>query len=742
MIPGSPPLLPGEAHDDGPGPSKRKTSFAYWFNRHPDRYGVGAVEDQSLPDMKIINSRTKGRVRLATIAQSTLRVLSLISALTLLVCVILITHTSGAIAYIIRVGPIVSIIHCSYALWFHLRKKARNPSSSASYMIFAGIFDLVLNGFFAFSAYVAYEEWSRNERDWKTMLTNQNAKKVIVPLTFVANCVTGGLHLLSLVPDIYLLVIYVKISKLPPSLNPLERETLTTRPKKRNRLSDWRVRHSKHFSDATLIGEPSSPTKSKIGFPTSPTKNGMAVNQVPFSDTRQFIRDTSSRYSRPTAENADSPIGYQQSTQPHYKIKRKPVRGRSRSRSRPDTAHSDATLRYSGDEDEQSSSSQPQEPNPSTTAIYEVSMNAADGDWYHTIDEPEIAENSGTVVHHKLGSGNHKSRRPYGQDHVYVYCGIDEGLQEEEDEDEEDPAHQAMETHALRMGSGVNHAYTQVDTYADDMNNDQDALEAASRTGSATKALYGAVAPTQLSHAQLLNVPYKEEISFPPLEEIDSNYNPLTGSIRTNVSFPRLTLPPNQPRGLTPTSKNRFYAQPEIRQELEMIVQSPTEANTPATPTTPGAWWSDEKDGDDIHTKRSFWNLGKSKKKIKYDALRDIGDSDGPTPSTAISGPSPTGNGDREGRVVSNSSVERFEGEYLPPCNSNPPVVSFNGNGSTTDAQESGPKQRNVSGKKTGEEQRDTAAAECHSPSKTRVARELLAPGQYRAAGWARFSGL
>ncbi|KZZ95198.1 hypothetical protein AAP_01686 [Ascosphaera apis ARSEF 7405] len=596
-------------------------------------------------------------------------------------------------------------------------------------MIFAGIFDVILDGFLAFSAYVSCQEWTQKERGWQTRLGNESAKKVIFPLTFVANCVVGGLHLSSLAIDLYLLVVYRKISQLPPDLNPLERETLTTLPRRRNRLSDWRVRHSKHLSDATLVNEPTSPIKLNIGAPQSPTKNGVAMTQLPFSNTRQVVRDTSSYYSRPT-NSAESPREGQQSTRAHQRVKSKVGRRHNRSRSRPDSAYSEATLRYSGDEDENLQPLHQQEHNPSTTAIYEVPLDAADEDWYHNNNGPELAENSGTVIHHKFGSKSYRNLRPYSQDHVYAYCGLDEEIEEG---DEEDGVGEPIEVHMSRTASGVQNAYTQVGTYADHVDYDQGPANAASRAESASLAPHDFTAPSHLSQSQLLRVPYKEDISLPPFEEIDGNYNPLTGSIRTNVSAPRLTLPPNQPRGLTPTSKDRFYSKPEQRTDLEMIVQSPTETtHTFGTPTR------DENGEDGAQSKRSFWNLGKKKKSV-YSTLNNDDGSDEPAPPLAISGP----NGDREGRVVSNSGVERFEGEYLPPCSSRAPGFAADGNGSAANTHTTGPKQRNVSGRKIPDEQQDAAVTEPpQSPSKTRVARELPNPSQYRAAGWARFSGL
>lgn len=70
---------------------------------------------------------------------------------------------------------------------------------------------------------------------WQTLFNTVDATFRIVYSTFLVSVVGGSLHLVSLIISIYLAVIFRKISKLPPDMNPLE-DNLTSRHK-RNKSS-------------------------------------------------------------------------------------------------------------------------------------------------------------------------------------------------------------------------------------------------------------------------------------------------------------------------------------------------------------------------------------------------------------------------------------------------------------------------------------------------------------------------
>lgn len=70
---------------------------------------------------------------------------------------------------------------------------------------------------------------------WQTLFSSAEATFKIIYSTFLVSVVGGSLHLVSLIISIYLAVIFRKISKLPPDMNPLE-DNLTSRHK-RNKSS-------------------------------------------------------------------------------------------------------------------------------------------------------------------------------------------------------------------------------------------------------------------------------------------------------------------------------------------------------------------------------------------------------------------------------------------------------------------------------------------------------------------------
>lgn len=105
-------------------------------------------------------------------------------------------------------------------------------------MIFAAIVDTCLIPFFVFTSMISrnqYVQSTNTEEHWKTLFDTADATSKIIYSTFLVSTVNGGFHLVSLIISIYLAVIFRKISKLPPDMNPLE-DNLTSRHK-RNKSS-------------------------------------------------------------------------------------------------------------------------------------------------------------------------------------------------------------------------------------------------------------------------------------------------------------------------------------------------------------------------------------------------------------------------------------------------------------------------------------------------------------------------
>lgn len=175
---------------------------------------------------------------------------------------------------------------------YHLSRsaKGRTPSSSASYMLFAAMIDAGLIPFLVFTALISHTqsiEPVNAPGHWSTLFASDQATTGVVFATFIASVVTGAFHLVSLAISIYLGVIFRKISRLPPDMNPLE-DNLTSRHK-RNKSS--------------LIDKCTSPTST----PTDKHRDCkaedplMASPTVPFMHTRNESYTNIAKVSHPNA---------------------------------------------------------------------------------------------------------------------------------------------------------------------------------------------------------------------------------------------------------------------------------------------------------------------------------------------------------------------------------------------------------------------------------------------------------
>ena len=259
------------------------------FNRHPDSYFVVPYGNLNAKPM---SPRTKSKVKWTRMVQLFFRICALLGALGMLVCVICIRGTDVTTGWIIRVPvglnaqviwvlltvlqPGIAILHTIYAI-YHLARssKGRTPASSASYMLFAAIMDAGLIPFYVFAAMVSHAEYIAldvTQNRWKTLFGEDGATDQVIHSTFLLGVVNGGLHLVSLVLSIYLGVIFRKISRLPPDMNPLE-DNLTSRHKRnKSSLVDNRISQA---STATTTSK--EKTEESV---VSPVRN------VPFMHTR------------------------------------------------------------------------------------------------------------------------------------------------------------------------------------------------------------------------------------------------------------------------------------------------------------------------------------------------------------------------------------------------------------------------------------------------------------------------
>lgn len=148
---------------------------------------------------------------------------------------------------------------------------------------------------------------------WRTMFpTDEETNKVLTTIWLTAVTV-AGLHLASLFLDLYLLIVFRKISKLPPDMNPLE-DNLTSRRKNKHkhknssmsaltpltgdnekRFSKQSTVASERFSqnDPLLSRDIPSPNKNQVAFIHTRTNSDMTYSP----HTPQSARQSKERFS-------------------------------------------------------------------------------------------------------------------------------------------------------------------------------------------------------------------------------------------------------------------------------------------------------------------------------------------------------------------------------------------------------------------------------------------------------------
>lgn len=122
---------------------------------------------------------------------------------------------------------------------------------------------------------------------WSTLFGSNEATTSIVFTTFTTSVVTGTFHLVSLAISIYLGVIFRKISRLPPDMNPLE-DNLTSRHK----------RHKSSLLDSGMSQNSTSTDKYRESKAEDPL---MAHPTVPFMHTRNDSHSNITNVSHPKA---------------------------------------------------------------------------------------------------------------------------------------------------------------------------------------------------------------------------------------------------------------------------------------------------------------------------------------------------------------------------------------------------------------------------------------------------------
>lgn len=123
-------------------------------------------------------------------------------------------------------------ISCVYAI-YHLNRDAadRPPGSSAAYQLFSGFTDLAAMPLYAFGCIAV----ANDGHEWTTLLPDDTLLQYFIPAEYYTLIVASGLHFVSLGISIWLGLMFRRIARMPPDMNPLENH-LTARHK-RNKSS-------------------------------------------------------------------------------------------------------------------------------------------------------------------------------------------------------------------------------------------------------------------------------------------------------------------------------------------------------------------------------------------------------------------------------------------------------------------------------------------------------------------------
>ena len=228
-----------------------------------------------------------------------------------------------------------------YAIHHLIRPaKARTPASSASYHFFSLFMDTGIIPFLVFIAFFSRENWLKDpeKKDrWTSVFVDPNAKDtsattLLLNVTYLAAAVMAGLHLFSAIFDIWLVVLFRRISNLPPDMNPLE-DNLTSRKASK---------HKHKNSELTLVG---SVGETKAGYLSgstlsvddrnrlsTTTKDVEGSRSIPFSHSRTGSEATFSPHNPETArwsrQRIEGQAVYMQS--PSARASRAEVYGHSR----------------------------------------------------------------------------------------------------------------------------------------------------------------------------------------------------------------------------------------------------------------------------------------------------------------------------------------------------------------------------------------------------------------------------
>ncbi|KAI5844842.1 hypothetical protein BZA05DRAFT_408657 [Tricharina praecox] len=166
---------------------------------------------------------SKKLITIARYVSIFLRLLQLLGAMGLLVCLLFIREIEFATGWICRVPPAVAVVHLIYAL-YHLTGSYRlkTPGSSKVYFLLASALDVALISLYTYIGILSWRQHAAGaDRSWSTIFHEPSgADATIVFSVFLLVCCSGGLKALTLGLSLYLIHCFRQLEVLPPDHNP------------------------------------------------------------------------------------------------------------------------------------------------------------------------------------------------------------------------------------------------------------------------------------------------------------------------------------------------------------------------------------------------------------------------------------------------------------------------------------------------------------------------------------------
>jgi hypothetical protein len=210
--------------------------------------------------------------------------------------------------------PAWDSVVCMYAVYHLLRPaKGRTPTNSGSYHFFSLFMDTAIIPFYVFVVLLANQNYTEDVKTpdrWTSFFTNEQTTTMLIFVTYVSGIVLSALHFLSIGLDLYLVIMFRRIARLPPDMNPLE-DNLTRRPSKKHKHKNSELSST---SSETLaekkLGYYSGGSFVSDDWSRPGTKSVASARVIPFGHSRVDSNKTFSPHNPDTArlsrQNFDS----------------------------------------------------------------------------------------------------------------------------------------------------------------------------------------------------------------------------------------------------------------------------------------------------------------------------------------------------------------------------------------------------------------------------------------------------